>query len=237
MRATETAPEAHTRSGRVRGAWRGTSAVFLGIPFAAAPVGELRFLAPAPVTPWSGVRDALAYGPTPQRRVAVGVTTIPEPAIGGDDILSVNVFTPALTPAAAAPPAGLPVLVWIHGGGYWAGSSASPWYDGAAFNRDGVVVVTVSYRLGFEGFGWIDGAPLNRGILDQIAALEWVQDNIREFGGDPGRVTVGGQSAGAGSALALLSSPRTDGLFHGVIAQSPPMYGLNPATAEDIGRR
>ena len=227
------APEVDTASGRVRGFWRGQSAAFLGIPFAAPPVGSLRFLAPAPVSPWPGVRDALAYGPTPQRRDAATVTTIPEPSVPGDGILCLNVFTPA--PGTADP--GLPVLVWIHGGGYAAGSPASPWYDGAAFNRDGVVVVTISYRLGFEGFGWIDGAPLNRGILDQIAALEWVRANIREFGGDPDRVTVGGQSAGAGSALALLSSPRTHGLFAGVIAQSAPAYGLSPTDAETIGRR
>ncbi|WP_219993188.1 carboxylesterase/lipase family protein [Cryobacterium arcticum] len=230
------APEAITRSGRVRGFWRGASAAFLGIPFAAAPVGEHRFLAPAPVTPWAGVRDALAYGPTPQRRQFAEVTTIPEPSIPGDDILSVNVFTPRL-PAAESPVPGLPVLVWIHGGGYAAGSPASPWYDGVAFNRDGIVVVTVSYRLGFEGFGWIDGAPLNRGILDQIAALEWVQSNIGAFGGDPDRVTVAGQSAGAGSTLALLSCPRTAGLFAGAIAQSAPAYGQSAAAAEKIGRR
>jgi len=227
------APEVDTATGRVRGFWRGRSAAFLGIPFAAPPVGNLRFLAPAGVTPWAGVRDALAYGPTPQRREAATVTTIPEPSVPGDGILCLNVFTPA--PGTGG--TGLPVLVWIHGGGYAAGSPASPWYDGAAFNRDGVVVVTISYRLGFEGFGWIDGAPLNRGILDQIAALEWVQRNIRSFGGDPDRVTVGGQSAGAGSALALLSSPRTHGLFAGVIAQSAPAYGLSPAEAETIGRR
>lgn len=226
-------PEAHTLSGRVRGFWRGASAAFLGIPFAAPPVGEHRFLAPAPVPPWSGLRDALAYGPTPQRREAATVTTIPEPSVPGEGILSLNVFTPA--PGPGDP--GLPVLVWIHGGGYAAGSPASPWYDGAAFNRDGVVVVTIAYRLGFEGFGWIDGAPLNRGILDQLAALEWVQGNIREFGGDPARVTVGGQSAGGGSALALLASPRSTGLFAGVIAQSAPAYGLTAADAEVIGRR
>ena len=231
--ATERAPEAQTRSGRVRGLWRGPSAAFLGIPFAAPPVAEHRFLAPAPVTPWPGLRDALSYGPTPQRRESATVTTIPEPSVPGDGILCLNVFTPA--PGRGGP--GLPVLVWIHGGGYGAGSPASPWYDGAAFNRDGVVVVTISYRLGFEGFGWIDGAPLNRGILDQIAALEWVRDNIREFGGDPERVTIGGQSAGGGSALALLSSPRAHGLFHGVIAQSAPAYGLTVADAEAIGRR
>lgn len=224
---------ATTTSGRVRGRRRGGSAAFLGIPFAAPPVGELRFQTPAPVSPWPGVRDALAYGPTPQRREATTVTTIPEPSVAGDGILCLNVFTPA--PGPGGP--GLPVLVWIHGGGYSAGSPASPWYDGAAFNRDGVVVVTISYRLGFEGFGWIDDAPMNRGILDQIAALRWVRENIRAFGGDPGRVTIGGQSAGGGSVLALLTSPRATGLFHGVIAQSAPVFGLSRADAEAVGRR
>ncbi len=100
------------------------------------------------------------------------------------------------------------MLVYIHGGGFVAGSPASPWYDGAAFNRDGVVTVSVSYRLGFEGFGWIDGAPHNRGVLDWILALEWVRDNIAGFGGDPSRVTIAGQSAGGGAVLTLLGMPR-----------------------------
>ena len=106
----------------------------------------------------------------------------------GDATLNVNVFPP--DPGAA----GLPVLVRIHGGGFYAGSPASPWDDGRNFNRDGVVTVTLSYRLGFDGFGWIDGAPANRGVRDWIAALEWVQQNIAAFGGDPSRVTIAGQS-------------------------------------------
>ncbi|MET0990459.1 MAG: carboxylesterase family protein [Glaciihabitans sp.] len=227
------APEADTTSGRVRGVWRDGSAAFLGIPFAAAPVGELRFAAPARPERWDGTRDATAYGPTPQRRLFGDDATIPEPSFPGEDILGVNVFTPAPGDSSA----GLPVLVWIHGGGYYAGSAASPWYDGAAFNRDGVVTVTLSYRLGFDGFGWIDGAPLNRGVLDQIAGLEWVRDNIASFGGDPDRVTIAGQSAGGGSVLTLLTSPRAEGLFTGVIAQSAAIGALDAAGAEDVGRR
>lgn len=227
------AAEVQVRTGMLRGSWRGASAAFLGIPFAAAPMGERRFLAPSPAQPWDGVRDATCYGPTPQRRSFVDTTTIPEPSIPGESTLNVNVFTP--TPGDTR--AKLPVLVWIHGGGYTAGSPASPWYDGRSFNRDGIVTVTISYRLGFDGFGWIDGAPLNRAILDQISALEWVQENIGHFGGDPGRVTIAGQSAGAGSVLTLLSAPSARGLFHGAIAQSGALSRMRPRVAREIGAR
>ena len=105
------------------------------------------------------------------------------------------------------------MLVYIHGGGYVAGSPASRWYDGAAFNRDGVVTVTVCYRLGFDGFGWLPDAPPNRGILDWLLALEWVRDNIAQFGGDPARVTIAGQSAGGGAVMTLLTVPRARALF------------------------
>ena len=225
-------PEAVTTTGRVRGSWRGPAAVFLGIPFAAPPTGPLRFLAPRRAASWEGVRIADRFGPTPQRRPFGPVTTIPEPSIPGDETLSVNVFTPAPGDSQA----GLPVFVWVHGGGYFAGSPASPWYDGSSFARDGVVVVTLSYRLGFDGFGWMDGAPLNRGVLDQIAALEWVQENISAFGGDPARVTIGGQSAGGGSVLTLLASPQTAGLFSGVISHSGAPGRLAAAQAEAVGR-
>lgn len=218
---TQTLVEVDTRAGRVRGAWRDIpgsdtrSAAFLGIPFAEPPVGGLRFAAPVPVEPWEGVRDALDYGATAQRGDP-GVTLIPEPSIEGDATLNVNVFTPVPGETDAA----LPVLVWIHGGGYFAGSPASPWYDGRAFNRDGVVTVTISYRLGFDGFGWIDGAPANRGVRDWLLALQWVQDNIANFGGDTGRVTIAGQSAGGGAVLTLLGMPAAQPLFHNVWALS-----------------
>ncbi|PHP53534.1 carboxylesterase family protein [Actinomyces ruminis] len=204
------------------------SAAFYGIPFAEPPVDSLRFLAPVPRGRWDGVREATRPGPTPQRRPFGETTAIPEPSIPGDDILSVNVFTPAPGDAGAH----LPVLVWIHGGGFYAGSPASPYYDGAAFNRDGVVTVSVSYRLGLDGFGWIpdSDAPVNRGILDQILALEWVRENIAAFGGDPEQVTIGGQSAGGASALVLLNSPRVRGLFSRVICESG---GTTAATVTD----
>ena len=217
--STGTLVEVDTAAGRVRGAWRGepgapdASAAFLGIPFAEAPVGELRFAAPVPKAPWEGVRDALEFGATAQRGDP-GVTLIPEPSVPGESTLNVNVFTPR--PADAEPGEGLPVLVWIHGGGYFAGSPASPWYDGRQFNRDGVVTVSISYRLGFDGFGWIADAPSNRGVRDWLLALEWVRDNIARFGGDPSRVTIGGQSAGGGAVLTLLGMPSAQHLFHGV---------------------
>lgn len=231
-RSTALAPEVAAPAGRVSGHWRADSAAFLGIPFARSPIGEYRFAAPERAAAWEGTRSALEYGATPQRRPFGSLTTIPEPSIPGPSTLNVNVFTPAPGDRDAL----LPVFVWIHGGGYFAGSPASPWYDGAAFNRDGVVTVSLSYRLGFDGFGWIDGAPLNRGILDQIAALEWVQDNIRSFGGDPGRVTIGGQSAGGGSVLSLLGSPRAHGLFHAAVSHSGPLNSMLAADAERIGR-
>lgn len=232
--------EVETPSGRVRGAWRGepgspaASAAFLGIPFAEPPVGERRFAAPVAAAPWMGVRDALAFGATPQRGDP-GVTLIPEPSVPGESTLNVNVFTPSPGPAASG--AGLPVLVWIHGGGFVGGSPASHWYDGRAFARDGVVTVAISYRLGFDGFGWIADAPANRGALDWLLALEWVRDHIAAFGGDPRRVTIAGQSAGGGAVLTLLGMPRAQGLFHRAWAVSPATPDIPASRAEALGRR
>jgi para-nitrobenzyl esterase len=230
-----TAPEVDTSAGRVRGEWRtdkvgNHSAAFLGIPFAEPPVGDLRFAAPVAHRRWEGVRPATAFGATPQRGEA-GVTLIPEPSVPGESTLNVNVFTPTPTAGTA-----LPVLVYIHGGGFFAGSPASPWYDGAQFNRDGVVTVSISYRLGFDGFGWIADAPHNRGVLDGLLALEWVQENIAAFGGDPGRVTIVGQSAGGGAVLTLLGMPRAQGLFHAVHSISGATADLSLARAEAFGR-
>lgn len=232
--------EIQTRDGLVRGYWqedpKSTSAVFLGIPFAQPPVGALRFAAPKPPTPWAGVRDACKYGPTPERSVDEG-NMIPEEAVAGEEILNLNVFTPAPGDSTA----GLPVLVWIHGGGYYSGSPASPWYDGYPYNRDGVVTVTLSYRLGFQGFGMVSGAPANRGVLDWIAGLEWVQDNIKAFGGDPARVTIAGQSAGGGAVLTLLGMESAQHLFTSVHAISG-AFGDRPledatAFARELGQR
>ena len=219
--------------GRVRGVWRGGSAAFLGIPFAQAPIGELRFAAPVAPEPWDDVRDAGSFGATAKREKPGERTLIPEPAVAGDSTLNVNVFTPRPGDADAA----LPVLVYIHGGGYTEGSPASPWYDGAAFNRDGVVTVTISYRLGFDGFGYIAGAPSNRGVRDWLAALEWVRENIRAFGGDPGRVTIAGQSAGGGAVLTLIGMPAAQGLFHAAWALSPALADVPAEAARTLSAK
>ncbi|WND39818.1 carboxylesterase family protein [Streptomyces sp. BB1-1-1] len=204
-----------TPHGPVRGARHATGARFLGIPYARPPVGELRFASPVPPDPWTDVLDATSYGPTAQRRPFADVTTIPEPTIPGAATLNLNVFTPDPSPTA-----GLPVLVWIHGGGFVAGSAASPWYDGGSFNRDGIVLVSLGYRLGVEGFLHLPDAPDNRGVRDWIAALEWVRDTIGCFGGDPAKVTIAGQSAGGGAVQTLLATPTARGLFRAAISAS-----------------
>lgn len=222
------APEVATDAGRVRGTWRGDCATFLGVPYAEAPIGSLRFAAPVPVARWDGVRDATTPGPTSQRG-ATGVTLIPEPSVPGDEILNVNVFTPEPGPAAR-----LPVLVYIHGGGYVSGSIASPWYDGTAFARDGIVTVTVAYRIGFDGFGWVADGASNRGVRDWLLALDWVQRNIAAFGGDPDRVTLAGQSAGGGAVLTLLGMPAARDLFHRAWSMSPTAVTISEAAARAV---
>jgi para-nitrobenzyl esterase len=222
--------------GALRGSATGGVAAFKGVPYAAPPVGPLRFAAPAPVVPWDGVRDATAYGPTPPkpRYQPPFDELLSDPIIPGDDVLNLNVWTPEARVTGAGGDAPLPVLVWIHGGAFRSGTGAVGTYDGNAFARDGVVCVTINYRLGMDGFGLLPDAPHNRGLLDQVAALRWVQDEIAAFGGDPGRVTIAGESAGAMSAITLLAAPTTRGLFHGVIAQSG--AGHHVQSAESAGR-
>jgi para-nitrobenzyl esterase len=220
-------PVAATTTGRIRGTTEDGCVAFLGVPFARPPFGTRRFALPVPVPKWDGVRPATAYGPTapqPDRPF----TIIPEPVIAGDDCLNLNVFTPDLGSV------GLPVLVWIHGGGFTAGGNTSPWYRGHRFARDGIVVVSVNYRLGAEGFLAIPGAPTNRAVRDWLAALTWVQDNIASFGGDPDHVTIAGQSAGGVACATLLTTPAATGLFHAAICMSgaiPPKL-----TADAAGR-
>ncbi|GIH03682.1 carboxylic ester hydrolase [Rhizocola hellebori] len=223
-----TAPEARVSAGILRGAWEAGVAVFRGIPFAEPPVGALRFAAPTPARRWDGVRQAVSFGPPPPQAAAFGMDALAHQA-PGDDWLTVNVWSPEPVPGI-----GLPVMVWIHGGAYAIGMASLPEYDGGCLARDGVVVVTFNYRVGVEGFAQIEGTPANRGLLDQIAALEWVRDNIGAFGGDPDRVTVFGESAGAGSVAALLAMPRAAGLFGRAIAQSAPGVLFSPELAADI---
>ncbi|WP_369241342.1 carboxylesterase/lipase family protein [Streptomyces sp. R21] len=227
--STGSEPEVRTAAGALRGTVDAGVAVFRGIPFAEPPVGALRFAAPQPVRGWDGVRPAVAYGPPPPQAGHFGMDALSRDAAGAD-WLTVNVWSPEPRPGA-----GLAVMVWIQGGAYSIGMSSLPEYDGARLARDGgLVMVTFNYRVGIEGFAHLDGAPANRGLLDQVAALEWVRDNIRAFGGDPGRVTVFGESAGGGSVAALLAMPCAAGLFRRAIAQSVPGTFFSPALAADI---
>ncbi|MFF7730910.1 carboxylesterase/lipase family protein [Streptomyces sp. NPDC008001] len=224
-----TVVEVRTAAGSLRGRREAGVAVFRGIPFAEPPVGPLRFAAPRPARGWDGVREALSYGPPPPQGSHFGMEVLAREAVG-DGWLTVNVWSPDPGPGA-----GLPVMVWIQGGAYTIGTSGLPEYDGARLAREGgVVVVTFNYRVGIEGFGHIEGAPANRGLLDQVAALEWVRGTIRAFGGDPDRVTVFGQSAGAGSVAALLAMPRAAGLFGRAVAQSVQGTFFSPELAADI---
>lgn len=222
--ATLPAPTVTTRSGPVAGSVTGSAAAavsaFLGIPYAAAPVGANRWRAPQPVARWRAVRDATRYGAdcaqAPFPPDAAPVRTAP-----AEDCLFLNVWKPA----AARAGAGLPVLVFIHGGGFVNGGSSPEIYSGANFARDGVVFVSLNYRLGRYGYFAhpglaAEGVGGNFGYLDQIAALHWVQANIAAFGGDPRRVTVFGESAGGMSVHMLLQSPLARGLFAGAIIES-----------------
>lgn len=216
----------------MRGAVEDGVAAFKGIPYAAPPFGAHRFAAPQPVTPWDGERDATVFGPTaPHPGYAPPFDTLlPEVHIAGEDCLTVNVWAPA----DATPDAALPVAVWVHGGAFVNGSAAIPTYDGTAFARDGLVVVTLNYRLGIEGWLYFgDGGAENRGLLDQIAALRWVQEEVAAFGGDPTRVTVFGESAGAMSIAALLVAPAAAGLFGRAILQSGAgHHAIGPSSAD-----
>lgn len=210
-------PIVTTTAGPVLGATESGLEVFRGIPYAAPPIGDRRWLPPAPVVPWTDARDATSFGPAcPQdpdvHEMAEGTPT-------SEDCLTLNVWTPSTDGQA-------PVMVFIHGGGFTAGSTWDPWYDGAAFARRGVVLVTLQYRIG--PFGWLDVSDMgpeyatsgNNGLQDQMAALRWVRQNAAAFGGDPGNVTLFAESAGAISMSALMGVPDADGLYDRVILES-----------------
>jgi len=228
-------PVVKTRQGEVRGRRADGMHVFKGIPYAATPFGPHRLRPPQPVEPWTGRRDALTYGPkSPQLPYPPPIDRlIPELAMPGEDCLTLNVWSADLGSARQ------PVMVWIPGGMFeFHGTSASPWYDGSRFARDGIVCVTINYRVGAEGFLYLNDGNANRGLLDQIAALEWVRENIATFGGDPGNVTIFGESAGAMSIAALLAIPRAVGLFQRAIAQSGAAHPvMSAATAIRVGQQ
>ena len=236
-----TGPVVHVATGQLRGTLQGNTAVFLGIPFAAPPVGNLRWREPQPPIAWTGVRDATKFGSScvqvpagiggfiQPMAAAYGKTYNIVPVAFSEDCLFLNVWAPnwpVKTP--------LPVMVWIHGGSNRAGGSAEDSYDGAALAARGVLVVTINYRLGPLGFfahpELAAESPHhstgNYGLLDQIAALRWVQQNIAQFGGDPGNVTVFGESAGSVDVTILMASPLSANLFRRVIAESGPAFGL-----------
>jgi para-nitrobenzyl esterase len=225
--------DVRTQQGVVRGRMDEGVATFKGIPYAAPPFGANRFTPPQAAGRWDGVREAFNYGPTVPKPPYFPPfdVLLPEPAIPGQDCLNLNIWSPDVGRT------GLPVMVWIHGGAFANGSSAIPQYDGSRFARDGVVCVTINYRLGADGFLYLGDGPSNLGLLDQIAALAWVQENIAAFGGDPDNVTIFGESAGAMSVSTLLSIPRTKGLFRRMIAESGAGHHvISSATAQKVGQ-
>ncbi|UFX46473.1 MULTISPECIES: carboxylesterase/lipase family protein [Bradyrhizobium] len=213
-----------TPAGEFRGLQHGVVRSFLGIPYAHAPTGARRWLAPEPIGAWNGVRNADAFGPaSPQPALPPELTISPERATTtSEDCLYLNVWAPAPPQATA------PVMVWIHGGGFFTGSGSESGYDGAHFAERGVVLVTLNYRLG--PFGFLAHPELaatdptrttnNYGLLDQLCALQWVKTNIALFGGDPNNVTIFGESAGAAAVRCLMEMPAARGLFHRAILQS-----------------
>ncbi len=212
---------AATASGEVEGLWDDGVRVFKGIPYAAPPVGELRWRAPHPAPAWTGVRRAYEFG----RACPQGPSKDIPLADMSEDCLTLNVWSPGRRPGMR-----LPVMVWLHGGAFENGSASMPIYDGSNLATGGVVVVTLNYRLGALGFfghpqldaeAKAEGVPTaNYGLLDQIAALQWVKANVEAFGGDPSNVTLFGESAGGISVLTLMTAPSARGLFHKAIVQS-----------------
>jgi len=211
-----------TETGIVEGKMQGSSRAFLGIPYAAPPIGELRWKAPAPPATWQGVRDATKFGARCMQGNIFGDMVFRDPG-PSEDCLMLNVWTPANVAKKK-----LPVMVWIHGGGFVAGASSEPRQDGPTLAEEGVVVVSMNYRMGIFGFFELPelikdsgkNAAGNYGLLDQVATLQWVKKNIAAFGGDPGNVTIFGESAGSFSVSELMASPLTKGLFQRAIGES-----------------
>ena len=209
-------------TGTLAGRLQGSVRTFLGIPYAAAPVGELRWKPPVAPAKWSGVRNATEFGARCMQGAIYDDMVFRDPG-NSEDCLTLNVWTGAQSAGAK-----LPVMVWIHGGGFMAGASSEPRQDGQFLARRGVVVVSMNYRLGVFGFFALPelaaesgrNAAGNYGLLDQVAALQWVQRNIAAFGGDPANVTIFGESAGSFSVSALMASPAARGLFHKAIGES-----------------
>ena len=211
---------AMTREGLLEGEVEGQAVAFRGIPYAAPPVGALRFRPPQPAPPWTGTRQALDMSPACPQLIDTDPTENNE-AVMAEDCLALNVWTPRVDAKHR------PVMVWIHGGAFVVGATRNTWYNGSRLaSRGDVVVVTINYRLGAWGFlslpsfGPAFAGSANAGLLDQVAALEWVRENIVNFGGDPDNVTIFGESAGASSVGALLAMPQAKGLFGKAIMQS-----------------
>ena len=222
---------AQTTAGQIEGTEENGLCVFRGVPFAAPPVGELRFKPPQPVEPWDGIREAASFGPislqAPNEMLEALLPVSDPPQPQSEDCLYLNVWTPGLDDAAR------PVMVWIHGGAFTIGSGSEDYYNGANLaSRGDVVIVTINYRLGALGFLNLPAlGETNFGMRDQVAALKWVQDNIASFGGDPGNVTIFGESAGGMSVASLMASPEAAGLFQKAIPQSG--AGHNALSAEE----
>ncbi|MEU2616861.1 carboxylesterase family protein [Streptomyces sp. NPDC007157] len=237
MRVTpRSSVEIQVRTGRLRGRRTGTVDEFLGIPYAAAPVGPRRFLPPGPAPAWGGVRDATRFGAAPLQPGSARARLLQgDPGATDEDCLSLNVWTPADAPS------GLPVLVWVHGGAFMNGAGSVPALRGASLaEAASAVVVTVNYRLGALGFAChgslgaeTAGADTaNLGLRDLVAALEWVRENIAAFGGDPGRVTLGGESAGAMCVALLSLAPAYSHLFAQAVLHSGVPALQSPAASE-----
>jgi para-nitrobenzyl esterase len=233
----QSAPVVHAPAGSVRGEDRGGLHVFKGLAYALPPVGSLRWKPPAPMPPWKGERDATHFGPACYQPVSgPGNIYADDPAAMSEDCLSLNIWAPAHAAKA-------PVLVWIHGGALMTGSSSESVYDGTALANRGLVVVSINYRLGVLGYLAYPGLSAessqgisgNYGLLDQIAALNWVKKNIAAFGGDAANVTIAGESAGGLSVMYLMASPPARGLFAKAIAQSAYMISTPELKGSPFG--